>query len=84
MKPKNCTGLEKWTEMEDLSCLTPSFGDGTVEYLKGFSALNILLSITAFLGNTLILVAMRRMFMFFYPWYSDASIFVDSPYWLHL
>ena len=39
MKPKNCTGLEKWTEMEDLSCLTPSFGDGTVEYLKRFLSL---------------------------------------------
>ena len=60
MKPNNFTSSEKWTETEDLLCLTPIFADGTVKYLKGFSVLNILLSITAFLGNTLILVAMRR------------------------
>ena len=54
MKPKNFTGSEKWTETENLLCWTPSFADGTVEYLKGFSVSNILLSITAFLENTLI------------------------------
>ena len=61
MNIHNFTGAGRRTEtLKELFCSTPSFTSGIEGYSKCLSALNIFLSITAFLGNTLILVALRK------------------------
>ena len=72
MNIHNFTGAGRRTEtLKELFCSTPSFTSGIEGYSKCLSALNIFLSITAFLGNTLILVALRKGSVLF-------SVFVDN------
>ena len=55
----NLTGQENQQTYEELFCSTHITG-GTQNYQIGLSVINIFLSITAFLGNTLILVALHK------------------------
>ena len=55
----NSTGYENQQTYEELFCSEHITG-GTQNYQIGISATNIFLSITAFLGNTLILVALHK------------------------
>ena len=58
MAPRNITEDDSKT-LEELSC-SAEFLSGVDGELIFLSALNIFLSITAFLGNTLILVALHK------------------------
>lgn len=55
----NITGDRKQATIEQLFC-SKVFGGKMQQQLNLFSALNIFLSVTAFLGNTLILIALRK------------------------
>ena len=55
----NVTAYRQQATVEQLFCLT-SFAGKTPHQLYIFSAINIFLSVTAFLGNTLILIALRK------------------------
>ena len=59
MSVKNLTGDENQKTTLDMFCLS-EFASGMQNELLGLSALNIFLAITAFLGNTLILVALYK------------------------
>jgi len=54
----NTTAYRKHATMEQLLCST-SFAGKIPHQLKFFSAINIFLSVTAFLGNILILIALH-------------------------
>ena len=55
----NCTGDEKQKTIEELVC-SAELTEGLHNYLICFFVVNIFLSITAFLGNALILVALHK------------------------
>ena len=55
----NVTAYRQQATVEQLFCLT-SFAGKTPHQPYIFSAINIFLSVTAFLGNTLILIALRK------------------------
>ena len=57
---ENLTGVGKQTETLEQKICSASFTDGIRKQLLYVSAFNIFLSITAFLGNSLILVALRK------------------------
>ena len=59
MTVKNLTGDENQKTISELYC-SSDLTSGVENELLGLSALNIFLSITAFLGNTLILVALYK------------------------
>ena len=60
MGTKNLTGCETQPKtFQELLCF-PSLGSGFKQQARFFSAVNILLSVTAFLGNSFILVALHK------------------------
>ena len=58
MAAANLSGVEKQSKLVETYC-SAGFADEIHNQLRYLSVINILLSITAFLGNTLILVALR-------------------------
>ena len=59
MAATNFTGDEKQKKLQQIYC-SADFAEEIHNQLRYLSVINILLSITAFLGNTLILVALRK------------------------
>jgi hypothetical protein len=59
MAATNFTGDEKQKKLQQIYC-SADFAEEIHNQLRSLSVINIFLSITAFLGNTLILVALRK------------------------